>query len=67
MTDAFGIVAMVAMTPLVTIQVMGLSSVVRHKLARRRLRSRMDRAVQPGYGDGNHNTRAAGVPPKLII
>ncbi len=26
MTDAFGIVAMVAMTPLVTIQVMGLSS-----------------------------------------
>ncbi len=43
MTDAFGIVAMVAMTPLVTIQVMGLSSVVRHKLARRRLRSRMDR------------------------
>ena len=42
MTDAFGIVAMVAMTPLVTIQVMGLSSVVRHKLARRRLRSRME-------------------------
>ena len=43
MTDAFGIVAMVAMTPLVTIQVMGLSSVVRHKLARLRLRSRMER------------------------
>lgn len=43
MTDAFGIVAMVAMTPLVTIQVMGLSSVVRHKLARCRLRSRMER------------------------
>ena len=43
MTDAFGIVAMVAMTPLVTIQIMGLSSVVRHKLARRRLRSRMER------------------------
>lgn len=43
MTDAFGIVAMVAMTPLVTIQVMGLSSVLRHKLARRRLRSRMER------------------------
>ena len=43
MTDAFGIVAMVAMTPLVTIQVMGLSSVVRHKLARRRLRFRMER------------------------
>ena len=43
MTDAFGIVAMVAMTPLVTIQVMGLSSVVRRKLARRRLRSRIER------------------------
>jgi len=43
MIDAFGIVAMVAMTPLVTIQIMGLSSVVRHKLARRRLRSRMER------------------------
>ncbi len=43
MVDAFGIVAMVAMTPLVTIQVMGLSSVVRHKLARRRMRSRMER------------------------
>jgi hypothetical protein len=43
MTDAFGIVAMVAMTPLVTIQVMGLSSILRHKLARRRLRSRMER------------------------
>ena len=43
MIDAFGIVAMVAMTPLATIQIMGLSSVVRHKLARRRLRSRMER------------------------
>lgn len=42
MTDAFGIVAMVAMTPLVTIQVMGLSSIIQHKLARRRLRSRME-------------------------
>lgn len=44
MTDAFGIVAMVAMTPLVTIQIMGLSSEVRHKLARRRLRVHMERA-----------------------
>ncbi|MCI8423020.1 MAG: DUF1538 domain-containing protein [Lawsonibacter sp.] len=43
MTDAFGIVAMVAMTPLVTIQVMGLSSQVSHKLARRRLRIRMEK------------------------
>ena len=32
MTDAFGIVAMVAMTPLITIQVMGLCSRVKqHK------------------------------------
>lgn len=43
MTDAFGIVAMVAMTPLVTIQTMGLSSQVRHRLARRRLRYHMER------------------------
>lgn len=43
MTDAFGIVAMVAMTPLVTIQTMGLASQVRHKLARRRLRYHMER------------------------
>ena len=43
MTDAFGIVAMVAMTPLVTIQTMGLLSVVRHKLARRRLLYHMER------------------------
>ena len=43
MTDAFGIVAMVAMTPLVTIQVMGLSTQVQHKLARRRLRVQMER------------------------
>ena len=43
MTDAFGIVAMVAMTPLVTIQTMGLASQIRHRLARRRLRTHMER------------------------
>lgn len=43
MTDAFGIVAMVAMTPLVTIQVMGLSSQVSHRLALRRQRVRLER------------------------
>lgn len=43
MTDAFGTVAMVAMTPLVTIQIMGLSTVVRRHLARRRLRYHMGR------------------------
>ena len=42
-TDAFGIVAMVAMTPLVTIQSMGLYSEIRHRLARRRLRYHMER------------------------
>jgi len=43
MTDAFGIVAMVAMTPLVTIQVMGLGSRVAHQLALRRMRVRLER------------------------
>ena len=43
MTDAFGVVAMVAMTPLFTIQVMGLSSQVRHSLARKKMRYHMDR------------------------
>ncbi len=42
MTDAFGIVAMVAMTPLVTIQIMGLSAVLRHQIARRRLHTRLE-------------------------
>ena len=32
MTDAFGIVALVAMTPLITIQLIGLFSEIRHKL-----------------------------------
>jgi len=43
MTDAFGIVAMVAMTPLVTIQVMGLSSQLLRQLARRKLRVHLER------------------------
>lgn len=36
MTDAFGIVAMVAMTPLITIQLLGLVSRIRSTLAHRR-------------------------------
>ncbi len=36
MTDAFGIVAMVAMTPLLTIQVLGMSSKIRHWLEKRK-------------------------------
>lgn len=37
MTDAFGIVAMVAMTPLITIQVLGLTTVLRGREEKRRL------------------------------
>ena len=36
MTDAFGIVAMVAMTPLLTIQLLGLSSRIRQYVDRRK-------------------------------
>jgi len=43
MTDAFGIVAMVAMTPLVTIQVMGLGSQLAHRLSQRRMRVHLER------------------------
>lgn len=43
MTDAFGIVAMVAMTPLVTIQLMGIGDQVRHYMARRQLRVHLER------------------------
>lgn len=43
MTDAFGLVALVAMTPLVTIQVMGLAGRVRKKLAREALRAEIAR------------------------
>ena len=44
MTDAFGLVAMVAMTPLVTIQLLGLAGRVRRKLVRSALRSEIARA-----------------------
>lgn len=37
LADAFGIVAMVAMTPLITIQLIGLVSEVKHKLHQKRL------------------------------
>ena len=33
MTDAFGLVAMVAMTPLITIQLLGVSSEMRKRIA----------------------------------
>ena len=35
MTDAFGIVAMVAMTPLITIQLIGFHSEVKKRIAKR--------------------------------
>ena len=44
MTNAFGLVAMVAMTPLVTIQLLGLAGRVRRKLARSALRAEIARA-----------------------
>lgn len=40
--DAFGIVAMVALTPLVTIQVMGISAKILGDISRRRLRYRLE-------------------------
>ena len=43
MTDAFGLVALVAMTPLVTIQLMGLAGRMRRKLATGALHSEMAR------------------------
>lgn len=44
MTDAFGLVAMVAMTPLVTIQLLGLAGRVRRKIASDALRLELERA-----------------------
>lgn len=44
MTDAFGLVALVAMTPLVTIQMLGLAGRVRRKLADSALRTELARA-----------------------
>jgi len=42
MTDAFGIVALVAMTPLVTIQILGLVSQLKQKAAQQRRLARQD-------------------------
>lgn len=41
--DAFGIVSMVAMTPLVTIQVMGIAARILRSVKRRQLRYRLDK------------------------
>ena len=37
LTDAFGIVAMVAMTPLLTIQMLGLADNIRKRIRKRKL------------------------------
>jgi hypothetical protein len=41
MTDAFGIVAMVAMTPLIAIQVLGLHSKIRQKQLHKKIKSEL--------------------------
>ena len=43
MTDAFGIVAMVAMTPLITIQTIGLYASLRQRARRKKKVSTMER------------------------
>ncbi len=45
LTDAFGIVAMVAMTPLLTIQLLGLSGRLRSRMTKKQI------AVSPGYAE----------------
>ncbi len=45
-TDAFGVVAMVAMTPLITIQVMGLASQISARLARRSPAAALEEALR---------------------
>ncbi len=49
MTDAFGIVAMVAMTPLITIQILGFKAItsakVRHKITMKRILSADDEQI----------------------
>lgn len=41
LTDAFGIVAMVAMTPLLTIQLLGLSGNIRSRVMKKRMTIRL--------------------------
>lgn len=43
MTDAFGIVAMVAMTPLITIQILGLTSRIRISIAHKKIQKEMEK------------------------
>ena len=41
MTDAFGIVAMIAMTPLITIQILGLAARIRHTRKLKKVREEL--------------------------
>lgn len=50
-TDAFGIVAMVAMTPLITIQVMGMVFKLKEQKLRRNALYQTDRTSLDAYGD----------------
>ena len=50
-TDAFGIVAMVAMTPLITIQIMGLIFKIKEYRLRQEVASRTPLPVTDTYGD----------------
>ncbi len=49
--DAFGIVSMVAMTPLITIQTMGLIYKIKEKKLHKEIASQADQAVLASYGD----------------
>ena len=50
-TDAFGIVAMVAMTPLITIQIMGLIFKIKEYRLRQEVTSQTPLPVTDTYGD----------------
>lgn len=49
--DAFGIVSMVAMTPLITIQIMGLIYKLKEKKLHKEVASQIDQAALDAYGD----------------
>ena len=51
MADAFGIVSMVAMTPLITIQIMGLIYKLKEKKLHKEVASQIDQAALDAYGD----------------
>ncbi len=50
-TDAFGIIAMVAMTPLITIQVMGMALKVKESMLRRKVFDKKTAIPLEAFGD----------------